>query len=391
MKRILIIKRKDELRPVGGPSGYLYNLNKGLEGNEYVDFLPSDDNKTSTSIKGKDSLGFKIKKFLESNRNLKKAYSNIYLLKKIILSKPYLREHYLNEYDVLHFHSTVALFINRHVIKNFKGRVVLTSHCPKPWHLEFFNDDLSKLEKILYLPLKSFLESVDKYSFDNSDYIHFPCKEAEEPYCKNWDYFSVLKNKSSEKFIYFTSGVEKNAITVDRDKIRKTYGIPKDAKVFSFVGRHNETKGYDALKRVAQRVFVNDENIYFLIAGLEHPLKGIKHKNWIEVGWTKEPFNIISAADYFTLPNKETFFDLVLLESLSIGARPLVSTTGGNLFFKNYSNLDIHFFSNEDEFYHSILRLPDNQTVSENNINLWRDEFSVTSFSQRYLELMDRV
>ncbi|HFQ5355297.1 TPA: glycosyltransferase family 4 protein [Vibrio vulnificus] len=391
MKRILIIKSKDELKPVGGPSGYLYNLSKGLEGKEYVDFLRSNNNNNEISSSTKITLISRIRKFFENNRSLKKAYSNVYLLKKIILSKSYLDENYLDDYDVIHFHSTVALFINRRVIKKFKGKVVLTSHCPKPWHLEYFDDDLSKMEKIVYLPLKSFLESVDKYSFENADYIHFPCEEAEEPYCNNWEYFSILKSRFSDKFIYFTSGVEKNAITSGRDEVRDLYNIPQNAKVFSFVGRHNETKGYDSLKRVAQRVLSENENVYFLIAGVEYPLKGIKHKNWIEVGWTREPFNIIAAADYFTLPNKETFFDLVLLEALSIGATPLVSTTGGNLFFKKYADLDMHFFSNEDEFYHALINLPENKNLSEKNKCLCQNEFSVKAFSQRYLDLMDRI
>ena len=50
----------------------------------------------------------------------------------------------------------------------------------------------------------------------------------------------------------------------------------------------------------------------FLIAWKEYPIKWLNNDRWIEIWWTDKPYEIIKASDIFILPNKETYFDLIL-------------------------------------------------------------------------------
>lgn len=127
-------------------------------------------------------------------------------------------------------------------------------------------------------------------------------------------------------------------VKVEKDEILKKYNIPKESFIITYFGRHNEVKGYDTLKKLGEKILEKYKDVYFLIAGKEEPLKGLNHKRWIEVGWTKDPHSIVNVANLYILPNKETYFDLALLEVLSLGIKSLLSDTGGNLYFKKDKN-----------------------------------------------------
>ena len=96
--------------------------------------------------------------------------------------------------------------------------------------------------------------------------------------------------------------IQNISVKVNREDFRKKYGIPDNAFVISYAGRHNEIKGYADLKRLGEKLLA-DKNVYFLIAGKEEPMTGLKNDHWIEVGWTNDPHSLIAASDVFVLPN----------------------------------------------------------------------------------------
>ena len=60
----------------------------------------------------------------------------------------------------------------------------------------------------------------------------------------------------------------------------------------------------------------------------------MRDERWIEVGWTDEPHSLTNASDCLVVPNRQTYFDLVILEGLSLGIPIVTSMTGGNKYFK---------------------------------------------------------
>lgn len=60
----------------------------------------------------------------------------------------------------------------------------------------------------------------------------------------------------------------------------------------------------------------------------------LENPSWIEIGFTKDPYSLISAGDVFVLPNNETYFDLVMIEVLSLGKIVIASRTGGNKYYE---------------------------------------------------------
>lgn len=55
---------------------------------------------------------------------------------------------------------------------------------------------------------------------------------------------------NSHKYIYIPTGINPCSPKVGKSEVRQRYGIPEEAFVFCYVGRHNEIKGYDTLKEL---------------------------------------------------------------------------------------------------------------------------------------------
>ena len=233
----------------------------------------------------------------------------------------------------------------------------------------------------------------DKYAFERADYVIFPCEDAEEPYIKRWPDFIKIKHQSPNKFKYCLTGTIRAEAKVPRSDIRTKYKIPDDAFVLCFVGRHNKIKGYDRFIRIAENLMQKDENIYALVAGNPGPVPSPQQKRWIEVGWTNDPHSIINASDIFLLPNEETYFDMVLLEVLSLGIPIVTTNTGGNKYFGDKYEPGISLFDTDDQCENIIRRIKfmsigELNTIKEKNQAFYNENFTPKAFAERYVKVI---
>lgn len=383
----------------GGPTTYLYNLRESVKANEIdnVTFLNNKEAKEKLVSSPKFTNFYK--KHIVSNlfRLLKGKDFEAQNRKKKIISRrtspgKLPAEINLDDYTHIHFHTTSAFYKNAHLLKDFKGKTLLTSHSPKATHMEVIEEFLSGIE--LNEEEKQKFEEVDRFSFENADYVVFPCKEAQEPYFNSWDKYKdiTLKNDVKE---FLTCTLE-SKITLNREEVFAKYNIPEDAFVITYFGRHNEVKGYDILKALGEQILPKHKNVYFLLAGKEAPIAGLNHERWIEVGWTQDPHSIVGASDLYILPNRETFFDLALLEVLSIGTVSLVSNTGGNKYFKRLPEEETKgmlFFDQNDL---NDLESKFNQVYSGSYSKEWNKElfekyFNNSHFAPNYLKMIGEL
>lgn len=382
-KRILIYYHENKLAPIGGPAGYLYNLKKqidqDLDEDLQIEFLPPVESKNVAHSFLKKYVPARGQEFVRA-LNMTRLYQK----------ETGLDEKYLN-YDAIHFHSTEDLYFCRRFLEKYKGTVLLTSHTPCVSFVEKL-DRLNSFDRKLFAKQLESLKRIDEYAFKRANYVIFPCEEAEEPYYHTWKEYKAIRDP--QKYTYIPSAINGCTVKESRDEIREKYGVPQDAFVISFAGRHNEIKGYSDLKKIGERLL--GENVWFLIAGAETPIKGLKHPHWIEIGWTKDPHSIINAADIFVLPNRETYFDLVLLEALSLGQIVVASNTGGNKYFLRYSVPGILTYDNIDEAICKIKSVQ-NWNIQEVSLSksqnkaLFNRNFTMPVFYEQYKELLKRL
>ena len=291
------------------------------------------------------------------------------------------------DYDIIHFHTSIQMYKARKFLETYEGQVLFTTHSPMLLSKEM-KEDASILSQKIFTYFFKKLPIVDKYAFEHANYIIFPCEEAEEPYFGEKVYEKAKKDKI---FKYISTGVVdcKEKVKIDYITFRQQKNIPNDAFVFSYVGRHNEVKGYNDLKKAAKIILNKYSNVYFLIAGEESPIKGLDHPRWIETGYTKDPYSLINASDVFILPNKQTYFDLVFLEVISIGKKMIVSDTGGNKYFKKYNSKDILYFNTIEKLTEQMKKVIDNSSKKSNTRNIFLNEFTCEMFAKRYVKLLN--
>lgn len=386
-KKLLIYVNEEDLKPTGGASGYNYNLQHGLKKiNAQNYYFLQDVDKTRNKVKRiKDSI-FKKKLFVLFR------IANYYLLLK--KHKSYAKVN-LNEYDIVHFHNVKDLYEARTSLNEYKGIVVLTSHSPKPFSFEIYEDVISDFEKRFFGKMYKKLIVMERFAFKRADYIFFPCEDAEEPYYKKWKEYKKIHEENEKKYRYMLTGTKECKAKISKKDYRREKQIPENAFVVSYAGRHNQTKGYDKLKRIGQKL-LQQEDVYFMIAGKEEPLKGLKHPHWCEIGWTNDPHSLIKASDVFVLPNEETYFDLIMLEVLSLGKIVIASRTGGNKFFEKIDAPGVMLYSDEKQAIELIEKIKhmsfDERAVLEKrNHELFKEKFSNPVFAQNYVNIINSL
>lgn len=317
--KALLYKCEDELAPIGGPFGYLYSIKKYRDeiGDKEICFKTNE-------WKYNKTLFDRIIGRIRYPRSIQAR--NIYFT--FHKNAPNMLEE-LNNYDIVHFHSTEDMFRERENLKSYKGLVVLTSHSPKVSYKEYIEDIITEEEYSIYKNLFDSAEKIDEYAFERADYIIFPCMGAEEPYYHSWPKYTELRDDS--KIRYVPTGILPVACNKSREIVRKELNVPEDAILLSFVGRHNEVKGYDIL----QKVFYDLGNVHVVCCGNIGSIQPPKSDRWIEIGWTTDPYSYIGASDVYMLPNRETYFDIAMIQALSIGKCSVISNTGGNKEFIN--------------------------------------------------------
>lgn len=400
--RKVLIWNDYPLGPVGGPSGYLYNLKSYLLENniQNIEFLNNED-----LIKKIDEK--KQKKFQKLRNLIKILKSKLFKVKKIQkridkFYKLYEGDYsFINNYDIIHFHDTRSFNRAKNILKDFKGLTLLTSHCPKTPAQEEIEDNIGMDYSSFPKKLKERLEKYDQEAFKNIDYLVFPCKAAQEPYEEDEKIKQILLEKEKKgKILYIPTGIPLKEIETNLDFFSKK-GIDVENKfVVSYIGRHNKVKGYDFLKALGEKILEKYQDVIFVIGGeVNDHIPPIDNKNWIEFGWTKEGYDIIKNSDIFVLPNEKTYFDLILLEVLSMGTPVLLTETGGNKYFKKYGEKGFFYFEKHNlddalekfEIVHKLWKNNKLKLKGIENYNLFIEDFTVKTFGENYFKLYNEV
>ena len=384
MKKILIYLEENELKNAGGPLGYNYNLKKGLlKFNNDVNFLKTKVSNPSLTSKLKKIKNRFLRSFLKGVRDLFRYI-------KLYLPFGHLSKVDLVEYDIVHFHDTFDLYDVRNSLKKFDGTVVLTTHSPILPCKEI-GAGVEKWVRVIFFPIFLFEKKIDKYAFNRTNYIISPCEDAMNSYSKYWRKFDAV---TREKVKYLITGVYVNDFDSDEEFIRNKYFLNKDNFNITYLGRHNKIKGYDYLKRIASSI--NDDSVRFIIGGNSGPIKPLKDKKWIEIGFTKDAFPIMKYSNIYISCNKDTYFDLATIQALSCGTIVLTKRNGGNLYFEKSNFPGVYLFSTVDEALNLITKIKEMSVeeiklISNKIKENVKKHFDIDKFANDYLELMENL
>ena len=407
MKKVLIWDTFPRTN-TGGPSGYLYNLREYLltHPSEQICFftdLVLDKYADAEWLHPEMPDSFKPKTPIgQIWKQLRRVYYKcIKPFWGIEYSIPQIA---IDDYDFVHFHQVNHVQQFRKLFPCYKGKLILTSHCPctsTDERIYYTAREKSKLHKLLSL-LRPFILKKECEAYDRVNYIMFPCEGARESYEKD----SKMKEtflRNNYKFFYVPTGIvdylpKKNQVQKFSD-----FGIPKDAFVITYFGRHIAVKGYDVLSDIGIQLLEENSNLYILCAG-NGEITPPQHSRWIELGFIHNVDDLLPQCDLYILANKETYFDLITLQILRAGVPLILSSTGGNKYFAELPNeetvglsfFDIHDKKSLISLAQEAINVKSQDSSSykmkgKYNRELYEKYFTLDKYTTKYCEFLNHL
>lgn len=393
--KILFFAQKSHLANIGGPQGYLYNICQYLEKNpsDEIFFLPEENFKRS--ILDIVIFGFfhLLHLIIPKQGTLRMYLTMITFGLKRHLTKK--EKNFYNSFDYIHVHNPNYVLSYFYPGSGVSSKIIVTSHSPEPLADElcerFAPGYIKKHPKIR----QYFLQKEVK-AYDIANKIMFPVKEAREPYELLSTIHKETFKRNEHKFFYVPTALCQTDMISQNDHILERYAIDAKELKLCYVGRHTTVKGYDFLKESAAAVWQALPNAHYIIGGTESPLTGVQDKRWHEMGWVNTP-SLLNEVDAFILPNRNTYFDLILLEILRQGTPVILSRTGGNKWFENKGLRGLLFFNAGDtaQLVQQINRIDNfKKTGQLNDIKkeireFFQREFSMEKYIERYLTTLN--
>lgn len=390
--KVLIFTKNLPVKNIGGPCGYLYNIQEFLK--KSPDSRISFYNKSNkTFIEKLDKIVEKCLKKLVRRNNILSFFITIYYMfyHKKRISKKEIK--YIESFDYVHVH--LAFEILQYFYKReIKTKVILTTHNPEPYVDEIADLFNCRLFLQRYPKIRNILIKREIKAYDLCDKIMFPAKEAREAYEISSDIFSDKFQRLDDKFFYVPTALGSTEMITENDHILTN--IDKNSFKVCYIGRHNHVKGYDQLLKVAPLLWEDYPESHFIIGGKEGPLYGLNDLRWLELGWVNTS-KLLNEVDVFVLPNKNTYFDLILIETLRQGTPIIASYTGGNKWYKNKSKDGIMFFEygNIKELKDQLVRVIDLKKTGQleqikvKNREFCKEEFSMDLYIKRYINKLE--
>ena len=396
--KVLLFSNINYLANIGGPVGYQYNIAEYLKDNpnEDISFLQESwhyyglGTRIANQFFRALKFIFKKSKAISFGLSIYEYYYRHYCISKEGID-------FLNTFDAVHIHSLPQV-LQYFSTNKIKGKVILTSHAPEPVVDQLFSANgygeyLSKHPHLHNRLLKRELRA-----FDLCDRIMYPVPQAREPYELASDLYANKFKELDSKFFYVPTALNSIDKIQENDHVLDKYNMPSDCLRVCYIGRHNEVKGYDFLKKGAVEVWKTNPDVRFIIGGKQEPLQGIEDERWIELGWVNTP-KMLNEVDVFVLPNKNTYFDLILLEVLRQGTPVILSRTGGNKWFEDKKVRGLMFFEygQESEFVECIEKLSmlkaigELESIKEDNMRFFKSEFNMQLYIERYLDSLTKI
>ena len=366
----------------GGPSGYVYNLLQGAgENGDTISIITPNMN--ISTVKNR------------SASNVTKRFGVVRSLLYIAKTGFRCRKLYKRTFDnldVVHVHSSQDLYYLRKYI-GFKGKIVFTPHRPEPYANEFINSyklTFNKQNTPRILVKKA--NGIEKYSYQHADCFIFPSPHARDIYLEFPGFAEHGQNRPTD---YLITGAPQKKVNISREQYRTNLRIDTSAFLITYIGRHNEVKGYDLLASISDELSEND--IFTVCAGNTKGADIPQSEKWFELGYIDNAPDLMNASDVVVIPNRNTYFDLVIIEALSLGKIVITSETGGNIDIAQHTKgLVLFKASSAKDLLDTILRL--SHMPTEERKKLEKDAYDYYSkyctpreFAKAYKRIINKI
>jgi glycosyltransferase involved in cell wall biosynthesis len=251
-------------------------------------------------------------------------------------------------------------------------KTILQSHCPELPSEEAAGQGCAATDV-------NWTTVAERDTFARADVIVFPNEHATKIY------ETLLR--SSAKLEYVLSGSQ---------ELQPRLLLPLDPRnvYYLFIGRRIPIKGFDLVLEAFKIAYEIDKSLRLLVVGNGDPLEipGV-----LDIGFSNQPATWFAACDYLVSANRQSYFDLSVMEALSLGTPLIITCTYGHRFFAEIKSPGVIGLSDADveSLVKAFLgnrskRCPESAASRANKL-LYTDYFSTISYRLRVECLMARL
>lgn len=271
-------------------------------------------------------------------------------------------------YKFVYFHSCIELFACKEFLSE-EQVVILQSHSPQ-LPSEELKDGGFSIEDVLLM------EKIEKFAFNRANYVIFPNEFCIPLYEK------IINRNNHIKYLLSGSKKITNVVQLPLDNSKTN---------LLYIGRRNCIKGFDIVLEQFKRAYEINKNIRLILIG-----KGdtISHEGIIDMGFSKNPYLWYKSVDYVINANRKSYFDLSILEVLSIGTPIIMSSNYGHIFFNN-SSKGILTFDSEHNLGELLLKLDmkksDKEVMISDNLKFYNSFLTDSKYRERLGNCLNEI
>ncbi|MUG94039.1 glycosyltransferase [Scytonema sp. UIC 10036] len=187
-------------------------------------------------------------------------------------------------------------------------KVLLQCHCP-----ELPSEEISLLQPECSLGDVEWAREAEYDAFSRADILIFPNHYTTRIYA------SLISPHST---IYYLSSGAREV------KDLRQYPIDREIINLLYIGRRNQIKGFDIILNSFQEAYKLRKNLNLILLGLGKQI--LSEEGIYDIGFSSSPHQWIYNCDYVINCNRQSYFDLSVLETLSVGTPLIISTNFGH-------------------------------------------------------------
>lgn len=214
----------------------------------------------------------------------------------------------VRKYPVVFFHDVFSLACCLHLIPS-RQTVMLQSHSPELPHEELLGIPSATQEMVIWA------RKAELLAFSRADHYVFPNEGVLEIYRP------LLQQQN--RILYLPTGAR---------EVTNLQKFPLDPACihFLYIGRRNMIKGFDIVLAAFRHMRQRYEKANLVVIGSGDK---IEEEGIMDIGFSNCPHDWISSCDFVINCNRRSYFDLSVLETLSIGTPLIMSTNEGHAVF----------------------------------------------------------
>lgn len=388
------------VRPGGGPGGYLYNLRIGLSARP--------DERIKIVATSHES---EVRYHYSSYTPLKVALGKVLpasLVPMVARRKQVRRwtepldigaetRELLARSHVVVFHTVRQGYRYLRETERSNGqRIYIMNHGPTDFSTELMEERASRWGNWEnWHRVRAKWAPLELEAYQLADGLIAPCSAALEAY---FEFDTGMQKAFRQLPVYeLRTGAPQLTAELSKQKLSADLEISADAIVIGFFGRYHAHKGFDLFIDTAKWAAAKgDRRFVFLSAGegLIRPPRDLP--NFIDLGWQdRRVAEYINYADLVLSPNRYNYFDLLILEAMSLGKPVVTSTRGGNGCFDESAAGIVRIQDlSPGAIYDHLWRLSDRENLRKMgmaNKATYERVYDLKSFATRHSKFADYV